>query len=154
MTKQETMTQLADAKKAHIKWMIRAKSLIEGIPVEKDAIPLDSTECAFGEWFYGAGQQLNALPNNDCLDMIETLHASLHDLYLRIFKIYFGTTDRSVLSRLFGTKRKVSQAEKEMAREQYAALESVSKELLHEITKLERRLYAMPHGVLEEKLSA
>ncbi|MEJ2468545.1 MAG: CZB domain-containing protein [Campylobacterales bacterium] len=151
MNKEETLEQLSAAKKAHIKWVNRAKSLVEGIPVEKDAIPVDSTECRFGQWFYGEGQKLNAMSNMDCLGKIETLHFNLHDIYMKIFKLYFGEVNRSFFSKLFKTQTKISDRDKDIARDYYVQLEQVSKELLEEIGKLERRLYATAATSFEMK---
>jgi hypothetical protein len=151
MNKEETLEQLSAAKKAHIKWVNRAKSLVEGIPVEKDAIPVDSTECRFGQWFYGEGQKLNAMSNMDCLGKIETLHFSLHDIYMKIFKLYFGEVNRSFFSKIFKTQTKVSDRDKDIARDYFVQLEQVSKELLEEIGKLERRLYATAATSFEMK---
>lgn len=151
MDKEGTLEQLCAAKKAHIKWVNRAKSLVEGIPVEKDAIPVDSTECIFGQWFYGEGQKLNAMTNMECLGKIETLHFNLHDMYLKIFKLYFGETDRSFFSMLFNLKRKISDRDKEAAKEYFGQLEATSKQLLDEIGKLERRLYATPAATFENR---
>jgi hypothetical protein len=151
MNKEETLEQLSAAKKAHIKWVNRAKSLVEGIPVEKDAIPVDSTECRFGQWFYGEGQKLNAMSNMDCLGKIETLHFSLHDIYMKIFKLYFGEVNRSFFSKIFKTQTKVSDRDKDIARDYFVQLEQVSKELLEEIGKLERRLYATAAASFEMK---
>jgi hypothetical protein len=44
MNKAETLEHLHNAKKAHVKWVQRAKALIEGLPVEKEAIPVDCTD--------------------------------------------------------------------------------------------------------------
>lgn len=151
MDKEMTLEQLSAAKKAHIKWVNRAKSLVEGLPVEKDAIPVDSTECKFGQWFYGEGQKLNAIPAMECLGTIEKLHFQLHDHYMKIFKLYFGETDRSFFSKLFRKKTKVSPEDKESAKAFYTALEGISKQLLDEIGKLERRLHAMPTSTFESK---
>ncbi len=150
MDKEATLEQLSAAKKAHIKWVNRAKSLVEGLPVEKDAIPVDSTDCQFGTWFYGEGQKLNAMPNMECLGVIESLHFQLHDTYMKIFKLYFGETNRSFFSKLFKMKKKVTDQEKEMAREYFEHLQQISKQLLDEIGKLERRLYAMASSAFEE----
>jgi hypothetical protein len=143
MNKEETLELLSAAKKAHVKWVNRARSLVEGLPVAKDAIPVDSTECRFGQWFYAEGQKLNAMPNMDCLDRIETLHSDLHEHYLKIFKLYFGETNRSLLSKLFKMKNKISDHEKEAARDYYQRLGEISKQLLDEIGRLERRLHAI-----------
>ena len=124
---------------------------MEGIPVEKDAIPVDSTECQFGQWFYGEGQKLNALPSMDCMGKIEPLHFTLHDNYLKIFKLYFGEPNRSFFSKLFNMKPKTSDLDKEIARDYCMKLEDVSKQLLEEISKLEGRLYATTAQSFEMK---
>jgi hypothetical protein len=151
MDRDATLAELSAAKKAHIKWVNRAKSLVEGIPVEKDAIPVDSTECKFGTWFYSEGQKLNAFSNMDCLGIIETLHFQLHDHYMKIFKLYFGEGNRSFFNKLLKMKKKVSIEEKELAKEYFKQLEVISKNLLEEISKLERRLYAVPAETFRDK---
>jgi len=144
MNKEETIEQLHSAKKAHIKWVQRAKALIEGIPVEKDAIPVDCTECKFGQWFYGEGQKLNAMPGMDILKEIETLHFNLHDVYMKIFKVYFGEVNRSFFSKIFSVKNKISESDKEIAKDYYQQLLIISNQLLETIDRLERRLLAIP----------
>lgn len=150
MDKSETLTHLHDAKKAHIKWVQRAKALIEGLPVEKEAIPVDCTECKFGQWFYGEGQNLNAIPGMECLHEIERLHFQLHDIYMKIFKVYFGEMNRSFFSKLFNTKKKISDHDKEIAKEYYDNLFGISQELVGVIDKLERRLHAMSASAFGE----
>ncbi len=141
--KDDTLTQLRNAKKAHIKWVHRARALTEGLPVEKDAIPMDSTECIFGQWFYGEGQSLGLMPGMDCFKEIEYKHNDLHDAYLKIFKIYFGEMNRSFFSKLFNLKKTVSLHEQEIAVDYFAQLKAISEELLVQIEKLERRINAM-----------
>ena len=143
MDKVVTLQLLSDAKKGHVKWVQRAKLLIEGLPIDEGAIPLSCTDCNFGQWFYGEGQKLNALGNMSCLNEIEKAHFILHDQYMKIFKIYFTDNDRSFLSKLFNSKKKISDQEKEMAKEYFSKLQSASEEVLDHISKLERRLYAI-----------
>jgi len=153
MNKAETVEHLHSAKKAHVKWVQRAKALIEGLPIEKDAIPVDCTECKFGQWFYGDGQNLNAIPGMDCLHEIETLHFDLHDMYMKIFKVYFGDMNRSLFSKLFNLKKRVSDTDKEVARNYYDQLLSISHELIEVIDRLERRLHAMSSDAFEESVA-
>lgn len=146
MTKEETITHLRNAKKAHITWVHRAHALIEGLPVEKEQVPVSCTECNFGLWFYGEGQQLGMMPGMDCLKEIEMLHFELHDVYMKIFKIYFSEEDRSFLSKLFGTRKKVSELNQEVAKDYYNQLKSISDKLVSTIERLERRLFALPES--------
>ena len=146
MEKEEVVSHLRTAKAAHIKWVQKAKLLINGLNIEESAIPIDSTECKFGKWFYSDGQLLNSLDNNpaEAMSSIENLHFKLHDVYLQIFNIYFNREKIGFFSKIFGLKRKaVTDLEAREAKEQYEIMENISKELVDEINKLERRLIAV-----------
>jgi len=146
MEKEEVVSHLRAAKAAHIKWVQKAKLLISGLDVEEDAIPVNSTDCKFGTWFYGDGQMLNSLTNNpvEAMASIENLHFKLHDVYLQIFNIYFNKAKGGFFTKLLGLKRKnVSELEAKIAAEHYLEMENISKELLEEINRLERRLIAV-----------
>lgn len=153
MKKEDVLNHLRAAKAAHIKWVQKAKLLINGVDIKEEAIPMDSTECKFGKWFYSDGQILNALSNNplECMQKIESLHFKLHDTYLSIFKIYFLQEKKNgFFSKLFGIKRKVtSQDEIQLAHDYYEKLEKISVELLDEINRLERRLVAVSDEKIE-----
>lgn len=146
MNKEHILEHLRSAKSAHIKWVQKAKLLINGIDIKEDSIPVDSTECKFGQWFYGDGQVLNALSNNpvECMTKIEQLHFNLHDVYMNIFNIYFNKPKGGFLSKLFGKRKTLDDHEVDKAKQYYANLEIISKELLDEINRLERRLIAVP----------
>ncbi len=152
MKKEEVLEHLRAAKTGHIRWVQRAKLLINGIDVDKSAIPVDSTECAFGKWFYSDGQKLNALNNNplECMTKVEELHFELHDTYLQIYKIFFSKPKQGFFSKLFGAKKtQITDIEREKAQQLYEKIESISKELLDEINRLERRLIATSEEKLE-----
>lgn len=146
MDKHEVLEHLRNAKKAHLKWLQRAKALISDIPVEQDAIPVDYTECMFGQWFYSDGQELALMPGMDCITEIGTKHQELHDEYIKIFKIYFGDTHKSFFSKLFKLRKKLTDAEQDVARRYYDNLKYISDELLKHIEKLERRISALPQS--------
>ena len=143
MEKENILNELRAAKVAHLKWVQRAKSLISGTPVAKEAIPLDYTECVFGKWFYSDGQDIALLPGMSVMDSIGEKHTELHQIYFNIFEIYFGEGKKSFFSKLLKIKKKVSPEEKEIAQKYYEELEAVSKELLDMIGRLERRINAL-----------
>ncbi|HLD23092.1 MAG TPA: CZB domain-containing protein [Sulfuricurvum sp.] len=153
MDKTLTLQSLGDAKKAHVKWVQRAKLLIEGLAIDESAIPLNCTDCAFGEWFYSEGQKLNALGNMGCLNDIEKAHFILHDEYMQIFKIYFADNDRSFISKWFSSKKKISDKEKEIAKDHFLKLQAASDEVLDHIGRLERRLYAIPQSSFDANMT-
>lgn len=141
--KDNILQELRSAKVAHLKWVQRAKSLISGMPVEKEAIPLDYTDCIFGKWFYSDGQNIALMPGMNVMDEIGSKHTELHEIYFKIFQVYFGESHKSFFSKLLRIKKKVSPAELEMAQQYYTNLEEVSKELLDLIGRLERRINAL-----------
>ena len=146
MEKNIILEQLRAAKAAHINWVQRAKMLISGFKVEEDAIPVNSTQCQFGKWFYSEAQKLNTLPNNtlDCMSEIEKLHFELHDIYLNIYKIYYDLEPQGFFSKLFGKKRKVSEDASKLAKEYFSSMQEVSKKLVDQINLMERRIVALP----------
>ena len=143
MEKENILNELRSAKVAHLKWVQRAKSLISGMPVEKEAIPLDYTDCVFGKWFYSVGQEIALMPGMSVMDAIGEKHTALHNMYFKIFQIYFGNSTMSFFSKLLKMKKKISPAEEEMALQYYNDLEGISKELLEMIGRLERRINAL-----------
>lgn len=120
----------------------RAKYLIDGFKIKEDAIPIKSTECDFGKWFYGDCQDLCVLQNNpqESIDNIEKLHFKVHDIYYNIFRIYYGKENRSYLRKVFGKHKKVTNEEIVLGKEHYQELESVSKELIEALTVMEKRI--------------
>ena len=151
MTKEEVLNELRMAKSAHIGWVQRAKLVISGFTIEENAIPVNSTECKFGKWFYADGQRLNYIRNNpvECLEEIEQFHFKLHDMYVNIYKIYYEHGKVGFFSKMFGTKRKVTDEDELRAKEYYYKLEDISKELIKLLNTLERRIIAVSDKEIE-----
>lgn len=152
MNKNEILEQLRSAKAAHISWVQKAKMLIGGFSIDEKAIPINSTECRFGQWFYSDAQKLNGLQNNplECMHTIEALHFQLHDTYMHIFQIYYHSNQQGFFSKLFGNKKKVSDAQKEEAQAHFNTLQETSKALIEEINRMERRILSTPQEQIEE----
>jgi len=152
MEKNTILEQLRAAKAAHINWVQRAKMLISGFKVEEDAIPVNSTQCQFGKWFYSDAQRLNGLRNNpmDCMSEIEKLHFELHDIYLNIYKVYYDMEPQGFFSKLFGKKKKITEDAARLAKEYFTSMEEVSKKLVNEINLMERRIVALPESDIDE----
>ena len=152
MKKEEILNHLRAAKDSHIRWVRNAKLLVNGMDIDKNAIPIDHTGCKFGQWFYKEGQMLNGLPNNSIESMkkIEDLHSQLHDTYLKIFNIFFSKKKGGFFSKLFGfNKKKINEEDLNKAKEYLKELEQISKELVNEINILERRIIALPEEKIE-----
>ncbi|WP_309496761.1 CZB domain-containing protein [Sulfurovum sp.] len=142
MNRDEILSQLRAAKAAHVSWVQRAKMLIEGFSINESSIPVNSTECEFGKWFYSEGQRLNDIRNNpiSAMNEIEDLHFKLHDVYMNIFKIYYDTEKKGFFSKMFGKKKKVSDEDTVLAKKFFDEMEGVSKELVQALNTMERRI--------------
>ncbi len=136
---------LIDAKEAHIKWVRRAKHLVENLPLSEDMIPVDSTECSFGCWFHKEASRLKVLRGfEELVEEIDALHTKLHDIYIRIYKIYFVDTKRSwLLKAILGEKKEVPAHKQEEAQHHFLELEGVSSKLIKKIEQLERALLSV-----------
>ncbi len=145
MTKETILEQLHAARAGHIGWVQRAKLLLSGFDVKEDAIPLDSTSCKFGQWFYSDGQKLRTLHESspELWNRIEAYHIQIHDIYLNIFKIFYGTGKKGFFAKLLGSKKKVSDADRETAQGYLDDIRRVSKQLIHEIEQLEKEVLAI-----------
>ena len=101
MDKKNVVDTLRSAALAHKKWTANAHALINGIPLDKAQVPVNSTECEFGKWYYSDGQDLRDLPG---FREVEDLHDRLHKTYMEIFVLLFGEVQNktSFFGRLFG----------------------------------------------------
>lgn len=135
MKKTEAIDMLHHARSAHLQWRARAQALVAGIPLDKDQVPINYTDCKFGRWYYGTGQCLSAMPS---FRAIEAPHQSLHLIYMKIFKELFGDDDRSGWSRLFGSSRKYKAEKAARAEAILPQLIGVSETLLATIDALEK----------------
>ena len=151
MDKESILEELSAAKLAHLKWVKRAKSLISGMSMEKEGIPVECTDCVFGKWFYSTGQDMIIKPGMTVLESIGTKHTEFHQIYFKIFQVYFSDEEKSFFSKFLNIKRKISPSEQEMAEGYYAELEVVSKELLDLLSKLERRISALDRDFFSAK---
>jgi hypothetical protein len=139
MNREAVIWSLRDAKRAHKKWVSHALAIIEGIPIEKNQVPINSTECVFGKWYYGSGQSLHHIAG---YSEIEPLHDDLHQIYMQIFALLF-TKKASFFEKLFGKTHTVSEEELELARVKFSKLNDTSHKLLEKIEILEVRLEQM-----------
>ena len=142
MLNEISYTKIRQARASHARWVRRAKHLIEGLPVSEDMIPIDSTSCEFGMWFYNEGMKFKNNPELlKLLNSIEEKHNHLHDIYLKIYKIYFLDTRvswfRSVVTNKY---REVTSSEGAYAKVYFDSLEKVSGELLVLLERFENTL--------------
>jgi len=151
MKKDEILEFLNDVKVAHTKWVDRADNLMKGIDIEDKATPVDAKECAFGKWFYGDGQKLNVLSSVplQCMQEMETTHADFHKSYLSIYNVYFSEKKGGFLSNFFKGKKELTPEERNFVEEKYKEMKELSKKLVDEIDRLDRRITAISDERIE-----
>jgi hypothetical protein len=142
MDKNEIIMLVRKAKSGHKKWVENAISLIEGLPLDKSQVPVNATECMFGQWYYGEGQGLKSLKT---FKEIEQYHDGLHRTYREIFILLFEEESKpSLLSRLFGVSRRVSEEKKLASREKLQTLKLQSRSILKKLDELEEMIIKTP----------
>lgn len=140
VTKEEVLKSIRSARRAHVKWVERAKALVNGLEVTKEQIPIDVTVCEFGKWFYCDGQILLAIFKEKAVKKLEDKHKELHENYMKIFKIYFDTSNRTLLQKLLKRKKKISATEEQEAINVLSSLEKVSDELISFLNIIEKKI--------------
>jgi len=136
----DALSMLQSARSAHIQWRARAQALVAGIPLDREQVPVTYTDCKFGKWYYGLGQQLSVL---DTFRAIEEPHQQLHLIYMKIFRHLFGDDDRSLMRKVFESKRKYVAANLTEAQQLLPQLVGVSETLLEAIEIVEVQIRRM-----------
>ncbi|MFP4132254.1 CZB domain-containing protein [Thiohalospira sp.] len=116
---EETLDILRRARSAHIRWRSYAHGLVNGVPVSEDKLPVHHTECAFGRWYYGEGQQ--RLGDLAIFQDLEGPHEMLHGIYARIHEA-------------------VQNGKKGKARRLFEELQAVSRDLVDQLDLLEQQI--------------
>jgi len=140
MDKGDVLKAIRAARRSHVVWVDRAKALVNGLEITKEQIPLEVTSCDFGKWFYCDGQILLSIFTEEAIKTLENKHKELHDIYMKIFKIYFNSSDFSFWKRLLRKKRKISAADEHNALAYIRDLEEVSNELISYLNIIEKKL--------------
>jgi len=149
--KNDIISMLRDAARSHKKWVGNALALIEGVPLDKEKVPVNGTECEFGRWYYGEGQKLREVHG---FKEIEVSHDRLHRTYMEIFAILFGEDrEASLFSKLFGLSHKVAIANREAAMIKYHTLDEQSNMIIKQLLQLEKVITAMNDKQLERYLA-
>ena len=152
MRKKNIVIKMREARLAHVRWVQRAKSLVNGVEIKEKDIPLTSDSCHFGKWFYSDGQILLAIFNEKPVQELERLHNRLHEEYMNIFKIYFDPSNIGFFTKLLKQKRKISEEEHAKALLYLKSLEEISGELIKNLNIMETKINMVDSKSLEKYL--
>jgi len=140
LEKAEVLINIRTARRTHIIWVDRVKALVNGLDIKKEQIPIAVTECDFGKWFYCDGQILLSLFRENAIKKLDNKHKELHDVYMKIFKIYFTVQKRSFLEKLLKRKKKIMASDEYNALVYLSDLEKISDELISYLNIIEKKL--------------
>ena len=140
MEKIDVLKNIRAARRAHTEWVDKAKSLVNGLEVKKEQIPLEVTQCKFGKWFYCDGQILLSFFTEEAIEKLDLKHKELHDVYMKIFKIYFPVEKSSFLASLFKRQHTITPSDENTALAYLKNLEEISKELISFLNIIEKKL--------------
>lgn len=135
---QNTLETLKKARLHKKQWVNNALALIEGIPVDKEKIPISYHNCCFGQWYYNEGQCLSEFPE---FKDIEDPHMQLHVLYMKIFNLLFKEQPKhSLFDKLIGKAAKADEMKKAKAKELHKRLKKIASDITEKLDKLEAKL--------------
>ncbi|OIQ77234.1 hypothetical protein GALL_410780 [mine drainage metagenome] len=123
INKKLALNQVLKAKASHLKWLSYARGMVDGIDCPLDSVPIQSTECAFGKWYYGEGREM--LAELALFQALEPPHEILHSLYRKIYDL-------------------VQQCQMDEARKHMPGFLEVSRNLLETIAFLEQEIKDLP----------
>ncbi|CAA6803707.1 MAG: Unknown protein [uncultured Sulfurovum sp.] len=150
MKKNEIIHKIRLARLAHVQWVQRAKSLVNGLAIKEEDIPLTPDACAFGQWFYSDGQILLAIFNDKSVKELEDLHNHLHEEYFNIFRIYFDVSNLNFFSKLLNQGKKVSEDERNRAHVYLKSLEKISDTLIKKLNIMETKINMAEENIFEK----
>lgn len=120
--KTEALSRIRQAKSSHIRWRAYAQGLVAGVKVKDERLPIRHTDCQFGKWYFGEGDEL--LGRIGIYQDIEGPHEMLHSIYEQIYKL-------------------VGQGRFDMAHTKLDELVGVSRTLIEQIGLLEDEVKAV-----------
>lgn len=131
MEKQEILNEISKAKNSHVLWFANAMALSVGTNPGDESVPKLHTNCIFGKWYYGLGQELNHL---DSFKSIGDVHEDLHKKYNDIFNNFEKLMNENFFEDI---SQRSSQKQKDF-NFSIEELKEISKKLLEILSELEK----------------
>ncbi|WP_457748691.1 CZB domain-containing protein [Sulfurimonas sp.] len=141
MNKEQTITAIEAARKAHIEQMDKIKFLLAGKEVD-NLTPVSKIKCTFGQWLYGDDESVKSILGVQFYENLDTIHETWHMQYAKIHAIFIREKKEGFFSKIFGV-HKIDALELERAKVYYKDLEEATKELLRILDTSQRRVQAL-----------
>lgn len=134
--KKIALDKLRKARTAHLTWRSYAQCLAQGMDVTK--APVESTDCAFGQWYLGEGKE--KLEHLSSYEGIRAPHEKLHELYHQIFHVIHSAEGVTGLKGFFTSRSAQEKSRLEKAKQYMEELMSISEVLLDALEVLEQEI--------------
>lgn len=150
LSKRDILKSIRGARRSHVKWVDHAKALVNGLKITKEQIPLEVTNCDFGQWFYGDKQMLLFIFREEAIEKLELKHKELHNTYMKIFKIYFSTSRLSLWDKILKRKKRISATQEHIAFKYLAELEAISGTLISYLNSIEKKVSSIDENKFDK----
>lgn len=141
-TKEKYIRHLQQARTEHVRWVNQVKSLISGVDIDSKIIPINPTESPFGKWYYEKAILFSLSNSRSILEEIEKHFLILHELYMKIYPIYFSKKNSGLLGSMFRINRSISAHETDLAQHYYGEIVALSDQLKNKLRIFENQLHA------------
>jgi hypothetical protein len=150
--KKKFIRNMQRAKSAHMRWVSSIKLLVSDIDIDIDEkeITLDAVNSEFGLWYYNEAVLFSSESTRFILEQIEELLLELHDKYMKIYPIYYGTRKRSFLGKLLGGKTPINTHESKFAQQFYEEIVQLSNKLKLKLRAFETLLVNLSEDKFNE----
>lgn len=136
----------------HKKWVNQIHLMVSGLEKDKDAVALNPSESAFGEWLYSKAMAYSIANSKLVLNDMEALFDECYDEYHKIYAVLFKKDGANILNSLFGAK-KASASDYKIAGQYYETLVEKSDKLLNKLRIFENQLRATNFEKFDRALS-
>ena len=147
-SKEKVVQEIRSARTQQLKWLNQIKLMVSGLLHEKDALPVNQSDSAFGKWLFNDAMIFSTSHAKSVVDEMVELHTKCYDIYLKIYATLF-TASKGGLMGMFGSK-KAGANDLALAQSYYEQLVAVSDKLVNRLRAFESLMLATPETKFEE----
>jgi hypothetical protein len=140
--KNSIISNMQKAKESHLSQLNCARLLVKGLDLDEKALDTNQYDCAFGVWLFDEGAKLKPHCEEKLIEEIEALHASWHEEYRKIHKIYFSKK-AGFFTKFIGKEVEISPMERDKALSYVSDLEKITAEIVKKIDLIVRKVGAL-----------
>ncbi len=151
-SKEHYILSIRSARTHQVKWANQIKLMVSGVGLDKDKIPLNQTESAFGIWLFEEAMIFATTNAREIIEEMSGLHTQCYDLYLKIYSVLFANQKKGIMG-MIGSK-KVSTNDLKLAQNYYDQLIVVSDRLFSALRRFESMMLAVPETKYDDMFTA